>query len=310
MKLPIMNDITSKQSQPELVALLRARDRTYHAAKSTQGRLVFVTIGLAVMSVLLAPAIPQIRPYLAFAALLLLMLDTGIIERLQKDRVKRGAKLQEEFDTKVLDMPWNRFVAGTMVDHEDVRAASVKLLSPKRESQIASWYEPCVGEVPVSFARLICQRTNISYDARLRKKYGNALLYGTIILGVLLLLVGLGFKLDLSELLLSVAVPFCPILNWTLREQRKQVDTANALSTLKSEFEKVWDKALAGAAPTELDKGSRELQDAIYQHRASAPLVFDWVYDRFRSGNEDEARHAAQRLVSQAKEAIAKEAWA
>lgn len=302
-----MNDITTKQTQPELVALLRARERTYANAKSTQGKLVLLTIVLPVMSVLLAPDFPQVRPYLALAALLLLMLDTGIIERLQKDRVKRGAKLQEEFDTKVLGLPWNRFVAGAMVDHEDVHSASAKPLSQKRESELVSWYESCVSKLPLPLGRLICQRTNISYDSRLRKKYGSALLYGAIILGILLSLTGLAFKLDLSELLLSVCVPFAPVLNWTLREHRKQVDTSTALSTLKAEFEKVWEKALAGASLAELDKGSRELQDAIYQHRASAPLVFDWVYNRFRSGNEDEARHAAQQLVDQAKAITAKE---
>lgn len=114
-------------------------------------------------------------------------------------------------------------------------------------------------------------------------------------------LLRLSFDLNLAELLLNVVVPFTPILNWTLREFRKQVDTANALATLKTEFEKIWERAIAGAAPGELNESSRQLQDAIYQHRASSPLVFDWVYDRFRTGNEDEARHAAQRLVQQAK---------
>lgn len=301
MKSPPTNDITLKQTLPDSVSLLRARYRTYHAAKATQAGLILLTIALPVVSVLLASHFAEIKPYLALAALVLLMLDTAIIERLQKDRVKRGAKLQEEFDTTVFGLPWNRFVAGTIVDHEDVRAASTKLLSPKRESELATWYEPCVEEVPLQFGRLVCQRTNISYDGRLRKKYGNALLYGAIVLGIGLLLMGLSFDLNMSELLLNVVVPFTPILNWTLREFRKQVDTANALTTLKIEFEKIWDRAIAGAAPGDLDESSRQLQDAIYQHRASSPLVFDWVYDRFRTGNEDEARHAAQRLVQQAK---------
>jgi hypothetical protein len=183
MTLNLTNDISSRQVQPELVALLRARYRTYRTAKLTQALFVLLTIALPVMSVFLATAYPQVMPYLAFAAIVLLLLDTGIIDRLQKERIKRGAKLQEEFDVKVLGMSWNRFVAGSMVDHEDVRAASAKPLSQKRESELTPWYEPCVGEVPLLFGRLICQRTNISYDSRLRKKYGSALLYGAIALG-------------------------------------------------------------------------------------------------------------------------------
>lgn len=300
------NEIQINQSQPHLVSLLRARERTYHAAKYTQGALVILTIALPVMSVLLTPSFPLLKPYLAFAALVFLMVDTGIIERLQKERVKRGAKLIEQFDTQVLGMKWNRFVAGAPVDHEDVRNASARLLSAKREGELATWYYACVSDVPLSYGRLVCQRTNISYDARMRKKYGSTLLYGAIILGVLLLVTGLAYNMNLSELMLAVGIPFAPILAWTLREQRKQLDTATTLTTLKAEFEKMWDKALAGASEVEMETCSRQLQDALYQHRASAPLVFDWVYNRLRSGNEDEAQHAAQQLVEQARSAVTK----
>lgn len=304
--MQMTNEISAKQSQPHLVALLRARECTYHAAKFTQGGLVVLTIALPVMSVLLSPRFPLLKPYLALAALVLLLLDTGIIERVQKERVKRGAKLIEEFDTQVFGLKWNRFVAGQQVDHEDVRRASAKLLSAKRESELASWYYVCASEVPLAFGRLICQRTNISYDARMRKKYGSTLLYGAIGLGVVLIVVGLIFNMNLSELMLAVGLPFAPFFTWVLREQRKQLDTATTLATLKSEFEKMWDKALGGATEAEMEQSSRDLQNAIYQHRASSPLVFDWVYNCLRSGNEDEAEHAAQQLVAQAKSAIAK----
>lgn len=304
--IKMTNEITVKQSEQRLIALLRARERTYHAAKFTQGSLVILTIALPVLSVLLASRFPLLKPYLALAALVLLVLDTGIIERLQKERVKRGAKLIEEFDVEVFGLKWNRFIAGQQVDHEDVRSASAKFLSPKREEELASWYYACVSEVPLPFGRLICQRTNISYDARMRKKYGSTLLYGAIGLGVVLIVAGLAFDLNLAGLMLAVGIPFAPVLTWTLREQRKQLDTAATLATLKSEFEKMWDKALAGATDAEMQQNSRDLQNAIYQHRASAPLVFDWVYNCLRSGNEDEAGHAAQQLVMQAKSAIAK----
>lgn len=295
-----LNDIPAEQAKLGHVKLIRARDRTYQSAKLTQGCFITLSIGLPIASVVLAPTFPNLKPYFAMLGLALLLIDVGILDRLQKDRIKRGAKLQEEFDTKVLQLPWNRFVAGTVVDHEDVRAASARRLPEERETQISCWYEPCVAEVPIHLARLICQRTNISYDSRLRRKYGNWLLNTTVTLFLVLMFFGLVFELSLSEMLLTVLVPFTPFANWVLREYRKQVDTAASLATLKAEFEKLWEKALANTSPEELKKGSRELQDAIYQHRASNPLVFDWVYYRLRNRNEDEARHAAQELVQQA----------
>jgi hypothetical protein len=310
MLLTAINDIPTKQNRPHLLALLRARKRTYKAAKLTQGVFVLLTIALPVVSVFLAPDHPHLKPYLALAALALLLVDTGIIERLQKDRMKRGAKLQEAFDADVLSIPWNRFVVGARVDPEDVHSASARLLTPKREAELLDWYATCVGEIPLPVARLICQRTNISYDARLRQRYGGALLLGTVALGLLLMIVGLAFDLNFSELLLTVLVPFTPVFSWALREHRKQADTASALMNLKSECEKLWDTALNGGADTEIACGSRELQDAIYQHRVSSPLVFDWVYNKMRRSNEDEANHAAGYFVAQAKAAMAKEAVA
>ena len=298
------NQIPILQLRPELVALLRARYRAFRDAKVIQGLLLSLTILLPVVGVLTSAKYPETRPYLALAALVLLLLDVGLIDPRQKDRQKRGAKLQEEFDVNALSLPWNKFVAGTKVDHEDVHAASAWPLSKAREAQLTPWYEPCVGDVPLPFGRLICQRTNITYDARLRRRYGSALLYAAIALSVVLLFVGMALEPKFSAMVLTFGVPITPVLSWGLREYRKQMDAAEALLNLKSEFEKLWEKALNGASLEELDKGSRELQDAIYRHRASSPLVFDWVYDHLRKANEGEAHHAAQKLVAQAKATI------
>ncbi|MGO4469164.1 S-4TM family putative pore-forming effector [Pseudoduganella sp. RAF53_2] len=303
----INNEIAEKQRKSEFIALLRARFVISSRAKSTQGWFIVLTVALPVLSLLLAPHYPDLKPYFALAALTVLLLDTAVVERIQKDRTKRSAKLQEEFDTKILGMPWNRFVVGAPVDPEDIREASGKVLSKEREAGFLDWYETCVSDVPLRFARLICQRTNLSYDARIRKRYGGWLLALAVILAVGLVASGIALKLKLPELLLSVITPVMPIFNWAIREHRKQIDTANTLVTLKTECEKLWDKALAGASEQDLVKGSRELQDAIYQHRASSPLVFDWIYRRLRTKNEDAARHAAEKLVGQVKEMQMKE---
>lgn len=298
------NNIPTEQRNPDLVRLLRARRNTYSVAKWTQGLFVLVSIFLPVLSALLGKW-HDAKPYFAAAGLVLLFLDVALLDRLQKDRVKRGAKLQEEFDTTLMKLPWNRFVSGDKVSPEDVWEASVKLLSPKHEAEIASWYETCIGGVPLHVGRLVCQRTNISYDQRLRRRYGGWLLSLTALAGGVLFLIALAMDPKISEVILSFAVPFTPVLAWALRENRKQLDTASSLERLETEFRVIWTEAMAGADPEQLEVRSRQLQDAIYQHRASAPLVFDWVYYRLRAKNEDEAHHAAQALVAEAQATLA-----
>ncbi|MBU9579630.1 hypothetical protein KTE26_14445 [Ralstonia mannitolilytica] len=294
-----INNIPTEQAKPDLVRLIWARDHTYKRAKLTQGIFVSASIALPVVSALFSGSYPHWKPFLAFFGLCLLFTDVAVLDRLQKERLKRGAKLQEEFDTKVFRLPWNNFVAGDKVSPEDVNEATAKPLSDERRNQIETWYESCVAQVPLHVGRLICQRTNITYDSRLRRRYGNNLLLATVFVGIVLLAIALAIDPKFGDVIMTFAVPFTPVMTWALREHRRQVDTANALQNLQSEVKKLWTKVLSAASPHDLAIGSRELQDAIYQHRASAPLVFDWVYRRMRSRNEQEAHHAAEELVKE-----------
>ncbi|WP_095162619.1 S-4TM family putative pore-forming effector [Pseudomonas sp. Irchel 3F5] len=304
----LQNNIPTQQASDVNRGLLRARHRNYRAAKVTQGLLVLVSIILPIIGVWVGPQFPEIRPYLALASLILLLMETALFDRIQKDRLKRGAKLQEQFDTDVFGLPWNRFVTGAQVEHEDVRRLSAKPLSKKREAHFHAWYEGCVGRLPLHLARLIGQRTNISYDARLRRRYGGWLLTLTILFGVVLLFVGLYKGLQFPDLIMTLVVPLLPVLTWALRERMQQVNAAISLTNLNGEWEKIWIKALGGADVAALATESRALQDAIYQHRERSPLVFDWVYSIFRSANEDEAHHAAEDLVRKAEKMLVGEA--
>lgn len=298
------NIILALQALDENKLLLRARHRNYKAAKLTQGVLIMLSILLPVVGVLMGPHMPEVRPYIALSAVILLLLETALIDRVQKDRLKRGAKLQEQFDTRVFGLPWNRFVTGAPVEPEDVRSLSAKPLSQAREQHFETWYEVCIGRLPLHLARLVCQRTNISYDARLRRKYGNGLLILTILFGVVLLFIGVGLGLSFADLIMTLLVPFMPVLTWALKERLQHANTAASLTNLGAEWAKIWAKALGGADPVAVTTDSRALQDAIYQHRERSPLVFDWVYYRQRPANEDEAHHAAEELVATAEKSI------
>lgn len=298
------NDIPMRQASEQNRCLLRARRRNYHAAKITQGILVLVSILLPVVGVCIGAQVPEIRPYLALASLILLVMEAALFDRIQKERLKRGAKLQEQFDTDVFGLPWNRFVTGAPLEHEDIRRLSAKPLSGKEEAHFQAWYEVCISRLPLHLARLIGQRTNISYDARLRRRYGGWLLTLTILFGVVLLYAGLYKGLQFPELIMTLVVPFMPVLNWALRDRMQQVNAATSLTNLSGEWEKIWAKALGGADAVAITAESRSLQDAIYQHRERSPLVFDWVYSIFRTVNEDEAHHAAEDFVQKAEKAL------
>jgi hypothetical protein len=298
--MDMFNDIVAIQAIDENKLLLRARDRNYRKAKLTQGIFVVVSVMLPIIGVLFGSKISEVKPFVALFGLVLILIDTTLIDHIQKDSLKRGAKLQEQFDTNVLKLPWNEFLVGARVEPEDVHSLSGKPVSAAREEHFNNWYDPCVSQIPQHLARFVCQRANISYDARLRKKYGTGLLYVTIFFGIVLLLTGLVMKLKFSDLLVTLVIPFMPVLNWALKERLQQVNTANFLTNLCAEWTKMWERALNGVGEDESMRDSRRLQDAIYQHRERSPLVFNWVYYYLREVNEDEAHHASENFVEMA----------
>lgn len=299
-----INDIPSDQQRDNQLELLRAQRTFYRRAKLLQTVFLVLALVLPWVGAYGGADHPEIRSELALASIVLLLLEIGLGTRLQRDWVKTAARIQEQFDTEVFKLPWNQFVVGSRVDPEVIRSVTRTPTTVKQRKELEGWYEHCVGSVPLPLGRLICQRTNITYDMRVRKTFAWGLLITAILMVVFLLYHGLHKGLSISDLLLTVIVPFVPLAAFVLREHRKQSDAVESLTTQKSEVDKLWVKALKTPDSTELGQDSRNLQDAIYRNRTSNPLVYDWVYWLMRKLNEDSARHAAETLVAEVKRSL------
>ena len=51
----------------------------------------------------------------------------------------------------------------------------------------------------------------------------------------------------------------------------------------------------------ELSVRSRQLQNAIFSRRSTAPMIFDWIYKLLRRSEEERMNVAAAEFVRQAK---------
>lgn len=294
-----MNSIASKQNEDRSLSLLRARRRLYRTAKRYQGAVVLVTLLLPIISFGVAAWAPDAKAYVAAAALLFGVCEVIFLDRWHKGLMKTAAKLQEDFDCDVLDMRRNEFLEGAYVDPEEVYDLSAKPLSPEGEKQLRDWYPVAVGNVPMHVGRILCQRENLLYDGNVRRTYSRLLRVGLLLLVAGLAVYSIAAGLKVESLLLTVLAPVTPIFNWTLREFFRQRDTVETLERLKSESQKLWKKAVEGMSPTEAAERSRELQDAIYNHRVASPLVFDFLYRFRRDGLEAQMNAGADHLVAE-----------
>jgi hypothetical protein len=130
------------------------------------------------------------------------------------------------------------------------------------------------------------------YDSQLRRSYCTVIWWLVGGLTVIAVCVALAASLSVASFVLA-AVPAAPALTWALRETRRQAETIEQQARLKVESEKALQGALAGAPVEEADRRSRELQDAIYAHRVSSPLILDLVYLRKRDDLECAMEHGA-----------------
>lgn len=296
--------IDVEQNRPERLELLRAQRLFYSRAKVYQTLFALMALLLPAVGALFGAGYPEIRPFLGLGSIVVLLLDVGVISRKQREDCKRGAKVQEQFDTEVLKLDWNRLVAGGRVDAEDVREITSKPMTDVDRQYLENWYEVVIAKLPLPVGRIICQRTNVTYDMRVRKTYARILLGAAVLLFLVLTLLGLYQGIKVNDLILTMYLPALPLATFLLREHRKHDDTIETLTTIKAEVEKVWEQALTGTSFDELTRSSRALQDAIYRHRASNPLVVDWLYGRIRRRQEDLTRHAVEKRVAEAQEKL------
>ena len=111
---------------------------------------------------------------------------------------------------------------------------------------------------------------------------------------------GLLNGMSLQKFVLAVMAPLLPAALWAGREWRRQSETALESDHQKEETESLWNQVVGGeVAELEVSRRSRELQDAILVRRRGNAPVFDWVYRRLRSKQEDQMNVAAEVMVNQ-----------
>lgn len=295
-----MNNIPQRQLLPAMLSLVRARTLAYRRAKRCQAFVLALNLLLPVASAAAAVFMPDARPAIAVCALLLGIFDVTAIDAWMKARLKVGAKLQEEFDCEVLDIDWNEFVAGTKMDAEASYEDGCRTLNDVDEKRLRDWYPVVVAETSLEVARVICQRENLVYDSDLRVAYRRVLFWFVVVFVVVFSAASLAFNPSFMSLVLAL-VPAAPALTWALRENKRQGDTLETLTRLKAESEKLLKATINGVDAAEAKRRSRELQDAIFGHRLSSSLVFDWLYNLLRPRLEAKLVHGAKRWVDEAK---------
>jgi hypothetical protein len=290
-----MNEIANRQNSPEYLRLMRARSQIYREAQHFQVLQLVLTVGVPVAMGLIGIFIAGARLYTGFLSVALTIFDVSWLDRQQRKKLKVAAKISEQFDTGVLELRPNSFI-GRWIEPELIERASRAWR--RGDAELRNWYPPSVSKAPITLGRVLCQRANLRYDRELRKRYGNILLAIASLIVMTLVAIGFANRLMYIDIVLTTVAPAAPILVWAIRERFRQIDTGVADDAMRTGVETLWDLASKHQITEEESLGqSRTLQDAIFAHRSSSPMIFPFIYDHMRPMLEGEMHAGTDDLL-------------
>lgn len=286
---PTPVSIAARQNLPESIDLLAAQRQLYSGAKQLRRVRTWSVVIMAVIGV----AMPFVAPELVKAAGVvgfIVAVVQWLIGIIEKRRTKMAATIQEQFDTSVFPLPWSS-VLGNRVDPEDIVAAAHRFTGDRND--LLDWYR-VPTEAPRPLDILLCQRSNLRWDATLRRNYALTVVAGLI--GLYAVIVAVAFWADLSRVeFISIIASTAGVLVFGADTVWTHYQHSASQLDLKRKVEAACEKA-RGRKRSLAVADVRAIQTEIYRQRVTALTVPDYFYRERREQLELEMREAVDRL--------------
>lgn len=212
---------------------------------------------------------------------------------------KTAAKIQELFDCDVLQIPWNN-MAGDKPEAEIIKAEADKHLAIQgNKEELENWYgnQQLFSQIPAQAAKLIAQRSNITWDKTLRQHYLNSLKKTLIIIILIPIIIGSFIDLSMQSFLIIALATVMPAISYLRQQYREHQHSLKALEHLSRKQTALWEKLLNQQSINDIE--IRQLQDEIYNHRKNGALVFDRLYQKMKKSQEDSMYYSCEQSINE-----------
>lgn len=304
------NGIIKRENENENIQKLAAQRQIYSKAKSVFG-VEIITQVIIIIILSLLPIIfndsflkvddigkENLKSFTVICSLILVLLDV-IIMNPQIDELKYlAASIQQDFDCTVLLLPWND-IKISKPDLEIISRYARRYYKDNKSQDLENWYTPNeIETLPIAVARIICQRTNCTWDNYLRKNFTRNIEICTLLLFIFLLSVGLIHGISLQKFMVYVFCPFLPALTFSIIQVQNNNSSIKSLERLKNIADEYWEKILSNTCDDSLLYDlSKKLQNEIFDNRKNSPLIFDWYYKKFRSSQQSDTDYTGEVMV-------------
>lgn len=284
--------IVERQNELENLQLLAAQRQLYSEEKDRTRKWYAFSISVTVLF-MATSVIPLFKPYeaqLAFSALAVAAGELYFLPHLRQKRIT-SAMIQEQFDCDVLNLDWN----DALPDRPDPKAieGAVNRFNERKNStheweDLENWYgnpkhgDPTVSTAPIHVARIACQKENIIWDSRQRKKWVLGIKVIAFLLGFILISTWIMLDLSLKQCFSGFSLLLIPLIVAVRDHIARHVEAAKRLDHLTGVVEVLYSDAIR--EPANIDKinkiaqRTRCLQTEICHHRMEDEPVLDEVY--------------------------------
>jgi hypothetical protein len=292
--MTLLNQISEEQNTEEALLRLKAQNRLYSEAKLFQC-LHFILCVCLVVAISLARNYFKCELLSQFALLYSIavsLLRPFLLYRKQT-KVDMAACIQQLFDISLYHFEWEDWLCGNKPNIDDIHKYANKIHSVEG---FENWYDKRVGQVPLKLAILICIRSNVSYDRRLRENCQTLCKY--IIMAIMAVLFCYNFSMNepIMDILLYQAAPLLPIAVWGWDIYQQFSKNLTSLECIRKKLDDSLDKGNAEKIST---KQLCQLQNMLFLYRKSNFLIPDWIYNRLRSKHEEEIADMVGEYINQ-----------
>lgn len=303
----MMQSIFQSQNEEKHINQLAAQRQIYSETKRIHWFLFIVAVPVTIFIFILGNLIQPMQLFAAFWGGIISIIEFFVLNNESKLRLK-AAKIQELFDTEVLQLQWNQIKCRAKPDIQDILHYSQKHFQiPGNKESLKNWYFEKEDCLPIQFSRLICQRANLSWDSDLRRRFAQNITIALAAVSIIILGTAIALQLTMDAFILYWLIPALPIFIWGCMQRHAQFEAANNLDKHKESLDIVWDEAFKIKPDLiAIDRASHDIQDEIFKIRSNSIPIPDLLYKKLRQKYLTTMCKNTQQLCEEALELIRK----
>ena len=281
------------QNSTPFITLLAAQRQFYNDSKTWRALTTGFSMVLALTGIVVINLFPTTNNDLLAIGVIWSIISI-FLQTFIHTRSTQAAKVQEQFDTQLYNLPWNSDLVGEKIAPELIQDASRRL---KSKAGLQDWYVNWTAAVQVPNTEhwvcvLKCQRENLIWDWRIRKKFAIWIFITTLLIPVTEITAAYIQNLHVQFMWDGYIVPSISLIIAGIQSARQHYKIADLKENKANELRKLIDEK---ADNTITEEKCRRVQDFLFIQRIHNYYVPNWFNqlnkERFERDSRDSSLH-------------------